>query len=197
MIPTLLIIVFALTLATYNSSLPQIHLPRQMSSGKLLPVRTASAKQSIWRGTNVDNFRTNVVALQRASNKVPSDPEDHSASLWLAQRTNAVDAVHVLPFDVEQRVADDLAFIAAAEEGVKSVSAVALEEHVGEAGLTIRLAANEIIPNNVPSIFRRLFDLMGQCATDRSPYPSIGTMWILIIRSSTRIFKRDLRRGFV
>ena len=168
-----------------------------MSNGKLLPVRTASAKESIWRDTNIDTFRRNIVSLQHASNKVPSDPEDHSASLWLAQRTNTVNSIRVLPFDVEQRVADDLAFIAAAEEGVKSVSAVALEEHVGEAGLTIRLAANEIIPNGVPSTYRRLFDLMGQCATDRSPYPSIGTMWILIIPPFTRIFPRDVRREFV
>ncbi len=168
-----------------------------MSSGTLLPVQTNSARQSIWRGTNLDTFRTHVVELQDASNKVPSDPEDNSAHLWLAQRTNAVNSVHLLPFQVEQRVADDLAFIAAAEEGVKSVSAVALEQHVGAAGLTIRLAANETIPKNVPSIFRQLFDLMSQCATDRSPYPSIGTMWILIIPSSTRISKRGLRREIV
>lgn len=168
-----------------------------MSNGKLLPVRTASANQSIWRGTNLDTFRTNVVTLQHASSKVPSDPEDHSAGLWLAQRTDAVNSVHLLPFDVEQRVADDLAFIAAAEEGVKSVSAVALEQHVGAVGLTIRLAANETIPKNVPSSFRRLFDLMAQCATDRSPYPSIGIMWILIIPPSTRNLKRNLRREFI
>ena len=168
-----------------------------MSNGKLLPVRTASAKQSIWRDTSIDTFRRNVVSLQHASNKVPSDPQDHSASLWLAQRTNAVKSVYLLPFEVEQRVADDLAFIAAAEEGVKSVSAVTLEQHIGDAGLTIRLAANEIIPKDVPGIFRRLFDLMAQCATDRSPYPSIGIMWILIVPSSTRIFKRYLRREYV
>ena len=168
-----------------------------MSKVKLLPVRTASANQSIWRGTNFDTFRRNVVTLQHASNKVPSDPEDHSASLFLARRTNAINSIHLLPFHVEQRVADDLAFIAAAEEGVKSVSAVALEQHVGAAGLTIRLAANETIPENVPSIFRRMFDLMSQCATDRSPYPSLGTIWVLIIASSTRVLQRDLRREFV
>ena len=152
-----------------------------MSNGNLLPVRTASANQSIWRGTNLNTFRTNVVTLQDVSSRVPSDPEDNSACLWLAQGKKAVNSVHLLPFDVEQRVADDLAFIAAAEEGVKSVSAVALEQHVGVAGVTIRLAANETIPKDVPGIFRRLFDLMSQCATDRSPYPSISTMWILII----------------
>ena len=165
-----------------------------MSNGKLLPVRTASAKQSIWRGTNLDTFRTNVVTLEHVSNRVPSDPEDNSARSWLAQRIVADNSVNLLPFEVEQRVADDLAFIAAAEEGVKSVSAVALEQHVGAPGVTIRLAANEVIPKDVPSSFRRLFDLMSQCATDRSPYPSIGTLWILIIPFSNRILKRDLRR---
>ena len=169
-----------------------------MSNGQLLPVQTASKKQSIWQGTNLNTFRTNVVTLEDVSNRVPSDPEDNSARLWLlTQGTNAVNSVYLLPFDVEQRVADDLAFIAAAEEGVKSVSAVALEQHVGATGLTIRLAANEIIPKDVPSIFRRLFDLMSQCATDRSPYPSIGTLWILITSFSNRILKRGLCREYV
>ena len=152
-----------------------------MSNGELLPVQTASRKQSIWQGTNLNTFRTNVVTLQDVSNRVPSDPEDNSARSWLAQGTTAVNSVHLLPFDVEQRVADDLAFIAAAEEGVKSVSAVALEQHVGASGVTIRLATNQTIPKDVPSSFRRLFDLMSQCATDRSPYPLIGIMWILTI----------------
>ena len=153
-----------------------------MSNGGSLPVQTASKKQSIWQGTNLNTFRTNVVTLQDVSSRVPSDPEDNSARSWLAQGTTAVNSVHLLPFDVEQRVADDLAFIAAAEEGVKSVSAVALEQHVGASGVTIRLATNQTIPKDVPSSFRRLFDLMSQCATDRSPYPLIGIMWILTIR---------------
>ena len=168
-----------------------------MSNGELLPVQTASKKQSIWQGTNLNTFRTNVVTLQDVSNRVPSDPEDNSARSWLAQGTTALTSVHLLPFDVEQRVADDLAFIAAAEEGVKSVSAVALEQHVGATGITIRLAANEIVPKDVPSSFRQLFDLMSQCATDRSLYPLIGTLWILIISFSNRILKGGLCREYV
>lgn len=145
----------------------------------------------------MNTFRTNVVTLENVSNRVPSDPEDNSARLWLARRTDAVNSVNLLPFEVEQRVADDLAFIAAAEEGVKSVSAVALEQHVGAAGVTIRLAANETIPNDVPSSLRRLLDIMSQCATDRSPYPLIGITRILMIPFSTRILKGALRRDFV
>lgn len=135
-------------------------------SAHILPVQTASAKQSIWHGQGLANFRKHVVALQRVSNKIPADPQEHSANLWISQ-TSTTEARNVLPFDVEQRIADDLAFIAAAEEGVKAISAVALEAHVSGHGLIVRLAANQVIPNTVPGAFGHIFELLSRCARSR------------------------------
>ena len=146
-----------------------------MSSEQLLPVQTASVNQSIWQAVNLDSFRRHVVALQQASNKIPSDPQEYSARSWLARRTNASESNYVLSIDAEQRLADDLAFIAAAEEGVKTISAVTLEQHVGGAGLTVRLAANETIPERVPSTFRALFELLSRCAC-KSAYSSYASI---------------------
>ena len=131
----------------------------------LLPVQTASAKQSIWWDVKLDPFRRHVIALQQASNKVPSDPQDYSARSWLARRTNASELNYVLSIDAEQRLADDLAFIAAAEEGVKTISAVTLEQDVEGVDLTVRLTANETIPKLVPSTFKNLFEQLAKCAS--------------------------------
>lgn len=141
-----------------------------MPDGQVLSVNTSSARKSIWRGVDRDQFRTNIVALQRASNQVPCDPKVHTRKEWRNPRIRQDDPSYLLPFEVEQRLADDFAFLAAAEEGVKAVSAVALEESLDPAGLTIRLAANETVPEHVPDTFKTIFGLLGRCAK-RSAYP--------------------------
>ena len=138
-------------------------------------MQTASANQSIWRDVKLDTFRRHVVTLQQASNKIPNDPQEYSARSWLARRTNASESNYVLSIDAEQRLADDLAFIAAAEEGVKTISAITLEQHVGGAGLTVRLATNETIPESVPSAFRAFFELLTRCAY-KSAYSSFASI---------------------
>lgn len=135
-----------------------------MPDGQLLRVNTSSPGKSIWRGLNRDQFRTNVVTLQRASNEIPCDPKIHTRNEWHNPRIRHDDPSYVLPFEVEQRLADDFAFIAAAKEGVKAVSAVALEESLDPAGLTIRLAANQTLPERVPDTFKMIFNLLRKCA---------------------------------
>ncbi|MCJ1262668.1 hypothetical protein MMC22_002538 [Lobaria immixta] len=135
-----------------------------MPGGQVLSVNTSSARKSIWQGVDREQFRTNIVALQRASNQVPCDPKVHTRKEWHNPRIRQDDPSYVLPFEVEQRLADDFAFLAAAEEGVKAVSAVALEESLDPAGLTVRLAANETVPEHVPDTFKTIFSLLGRCA---------------------------------
>ncbi|MCJ1464795.1 hypothetical protein MMC07_003408 [Pseudocyphellaria aurata] len=135
-----------------------------MPDGQLLSVNTSSIRKSIWRDIDRDRFRRNIVALQRASNQVPCDPKVHTRNEWRNPRISHDDPSYTLPFEVEQRLADDFAYIAAAEEGVKAVSAVALEESLDPAGLTMRLAANESVPERVPHIFKKIFNLLGRCA---------------------------------
>jgi hypothetical protein len=135
-----------------------------MPNHQQLPAQTASRKESIWRDVNHNDFRSNVVALQNASNEVPRDPKVYTKDEWLARGIRAVDIGHVLPFNVEQQLADDLAFIAAAEEGVKAVSAVGLEELVEHRGLIVRLAANDVMPRHIPETFEKMFGILKHCA---------------------------------
>ena len=130
-----------------------------------LAVDTASVGNSIWREVGWNAFRNHVVTLQRASNEVPSDPLVHSATQWQAAHRESNDDARTLPFDVEQRLADDIAFLAAAEEGPKEVSAVVLEEQYEPGGLIIRLAANQSIPRGVEDTLRAMFDLLSQCSS--------------------------------
>ena len=130
-----------------------------------LAVNTAHDDQSIWQGLGRDTFRRHIIDLQQASNEVPSDPVVYSAGEWLATHTTGNGLGYSLPMDVEQRLADDLAFIAAAEEGPKEVSAVALEEQINPPGLLILLAANEKFPNGVVDMLKACFRLLSQCAS--------------------------------
>ena len=129
-----------------------------------LPVDTASQRNSIWREVGWDTFRKHIVSLQRATNEVPGDPRVHSASEWQVEHTDDVAIKRLLPFSVEQRLADDIAFVAAAEEGPMEVSAVVLEEQTQHEGLIVRLAANGLIPRDVRDTLRAMFKLLNKCA---------------------------------
>ncbi len=140
-----------------------------MLSTEKLPVDTASPRNSIWRPIGWDTFRKHIVTLQRATNEVPGDPKVHSAIEWQAEHADDIGIKRLLPFDVEQRLADDIAFLAAAEEGPKEVSAVALEEQTQHEGLVVRLAANGLIPRGVKETLGAMLDLLNKCAS-RSIY---------------------------
>ena len=130
-----------------------------------LPVNTVvDVKDSIWHNIDQNVFRQHIIDLQRASNAVPSDPIVHAASRWLQSHPKTDDS-RLLPFHVEHRLADDFAFLAAAEEGVKEVSSVALEEHRNPSSLIVLLAANERVSPAVEDTFRALFDLLSKCAS--------------------------------
>ena len=129
-----------------------------------LPVRTASAANSIWRDFNEDDFRTRAVALEKASGGVPSDPKVHSAQEWLLFIFQQNKCKYLLPFLVEQRLADDFAFIAAAKEDPKAVSAATVQERSGGLGSIIRLAANDGVLPEVETTFRAMLELLASCA---------------------------------
>ena len=151
-----------------------------------LAVDTASFGNSIWRNVRWNTFRTHIVALQRASNEVPSDPLVHSATQWQAAHRESSDDARTLPFDVEQRLADDIAFLAAAEEGPKEVSAVVLEEQHEPRGLIIRLATNQSVPRGVEDTLRAMFDLLNQCSSRSScvqKLPGLAFWLIVFLRT--------------
>jgi len=56
---------------------------------------------------------------------------------------------HVLPYNVEYQLAQDIAFIAAREEGVHTVSAATVEKRTTEQGLTFTVASNSGVEPSV------------------------------------------------
>lgn len=75
---------------------------------------------------------------------------------------------HTLPLEIEQRLADDLAFIAASKKEAKAVSAVALEEGRDSGGLVIRLTSNGTIQKEVLQKFREIAGILQGCAKRRT-----------------------------
>ncbi|KAL8684987.1 MAG: hypothetical protein Q9218_008037, partial [Villophora microphyllina] len=122
-------------------------------------VRTASIGDSIWKGLGEDAFRRNVVNLAKAS-EVPGSPRTYSSIDWSQRCPSRSHDSFSLAFDDEQRIADDLAYVAASQEDVRSVSAVALEEHPNPPGLTVRLAANASIPDQVVDHLRHILQFL-------------------------------------
>ncbi len=127
-------------------------------------VNSASKAQSIWRDVDRNTFRQHAVALRKYAAEIAGDEVVHSANDWQVRNNADGSATLLLPFDVEQRIADDLAFIAAAEDNLRVVSAVALEQYIEPRNLAIRLAANEVVPGGVPGTFEAIFELLSRCA---------------------------------
>ena len=135
-----------------------------MQPARRQTLKTASAADSIWRDVHEDDFRRHMVALEKASDNVPSDPRIHSVSVKQSQVLQQDADKRVLPFHVEQRLADDFAFVAAAKEHPTAVSAATVEECTDGSGLTIRLAANDGVPPAVAETVRTLLEWLAKCA---------------------------------
>ena len=138
-----------------------------MSKTIRLPVRTASKKRSVWLGLGENQFRKHMVDLESASNEVPEDPVVHSLQKW--EQGHAYPR-HLLPLTVEQRTADDIAFVAAAEEGVKAVAAASIEELVDGQGIRVRLAMNEGVPTKTREVLETMFSTIATCASRRKSH---------------------------
>lgn len=130
---------------------------------EVLSVNTAAPGDSIWRDVSQGNFRRQIDDLKRKNN-VPGKPKVYQDKLWLKRRASSHEPSRLLPLKVEERIVNDLAFVAAARKDVKSVSAVALEEVNNSSGLMIRMAANEAIESRVIDTLTSIFGLLQDCA---------------------------------
>ena len=109
-------------------------------AGRLSP-RTASKTRSIWHDVNEDDFRKHLVELSARTNGVPDAPQTYNSCHWQAAHTMADFTSHVLPFEIERRIAEDFAYLVAVKQGGQSVSAVTVEERVDHSGMILCLAA--------------------------------------------------------
>jgi hypothetical protein len=73
--------------------------------------------------------------------------------------------LRLLSFETEARLADDFAFIAAAQEGVESVAAVYIEELTAPRGLVLRFAANEGVRDEIRNGLQQICDFLMSCAS--------------------------------
>ena len=119
--------------------------------------RTAKPHQSIWCKINENKFRQHVVALAKLTNEVPKDPKTYSTPIV----RDAQDY-----FELECTLAQDFSFMAAAEEGVHSVSAACVEGLNDSGNLTIRLASNSGVNARVKSAFETIVKTLERCAKD-------------------------------
>ena len=116
--------------------------------------RTANGGQSIWRDIPENVFRSHIVNLALKSHEVPKDPQTYSAPR----------AVDLQIFNLERILAQDFAFIAAAEEGVDSTSAACVEGILSSRSLVLRIASNEGVQSNVRSTFEKVLAPLRRCA---------------------------------
>ena len=135
-----------------------------MSVSQELPVATATARDSIWRDVDQGRFRKRVDDLHR-KNDVPDLPKTYDCHAWQRKNDPGRTGARLLPLEIEERIANDTAFIAAARKDVKTVSAVAFEEVHAGSGLVVRLAANGAIEQPVIDTLVTIVTLLQDCAT--------------------------------
>ncbi|KAH0837407.1 hypothetical protein FOPE_04975 [Fonsecaea pedrosoi] len=118
-----------------------------MSAGR--PVQTAKHQHSIWQDVPEDAFRRRIVALSAATKGVPGDARYSVSRSASTQDIPPATGSRTLSFKTEQRLADDIAFILATQQGGDSITAVCVEEIAEPAGLIIRVAATEGVPGEI------------------------------------------------
>ena len=136
-----------------------VHRVRMLET-QCLPVKTAKAEDSIWCGISEQTFRGTVVALQRVSNNGPTQKFAISGEEWERRRCEASSIEYHLPFEVEQQIADDLALVAAAVQGVETVSAACVEEDSLDGSLVFRVTASATASPTVRKSLQEICDLL-------------------------------------
>ena len=143
---------------------------------QLQPVRTAAEEHSLWRNLSEDAFRNSMFELIKVSGRVPCDTKVYTSQDWPNQQHSHGDAHgRALSFDAEQRLADDLAFIAVPEKTAKTVSAVAVEEEYDPRGLIFKLAANQGVASQTRVAFSEIFKLLELCTLKSLLYEALFT----------------------
>jgi hypothetical protein len=118
---------------------------------------TAPSYRSIWSGVNQSEFRDRVKVLE-AQNIVGNLSTSNSQDL------DSHDPRYLLPLASEQRLADDIAFLAAYEPGAGYVSAATFGALEGQPGIRICLAANRGVTEAAEAELRKFLALVEQCA---------------------------------
>lgn len=168
-------------------------------------IRTTSPSRSIWQPQlSEEAFRHTAVDLALATNECPIEADIGLASQPVTADLDASSARplnettqrshHVLPLEIEHRLANDFAFIAATQEAVFSVTASCVEERSSPSGhleaLTLRLAANEGISEALKTRLLEIWDLLISRHADPSQIIASRVFEKIIYLNRTRILQR-------
>lgn len=132
-----------------------------------LPVTTAPPEDSVWRGIDRTTFRQNIAALEKTFRKTSGSKEAVSRHDWQKRRAELASQDYILPFNVEQQLAEDFSFLVAAECDTKATSAVCIEEQSDPEGLVVRLAADEHVMTKVRKALKEILGLLVDRANKR------------------------------
>lgn len=168
-------------------------------------IRTTSPSRSIWQTPLTEEaFRHTAVDLALATNECPVDadvglgPVSGGLGVDVSSVTPLNEVSHKsqyrLPLEIEHRLANDVAFIAATQEAVFSVTAVCVEELSSPSGsleaLTLRLAANEGISEALKNRLLEIWDLLTAHPHEPSQLLASRIFEKIIHLNRTRILQR-------
>jgi hypothetical protein len=143
----------------YENPPPTILLAVQ----QMLHPDTAPPDKSVWTGVDQPAFIARAKFLE--SQNVVGDLSTSVASADAdSEDVKVQDPRYLLPLAAEQRLADDLAFLAAYEPGAGYVSATTVEAFDGEPRIRVCLAANRGVADAAGGEIRRFLGLMEWCA---------------------------------
>lgn len=118
---------------------------------------TVPKDRSVWDGIDCESFERQSRALEKKH--VPGRRCYTKDIQW-----KSAGGPYAIPLEIEISLTDDLAFIAASQPQVESVSAVAMEQSKNDQSLVFRLAANEGVTTVVKAYFDQLFAVLNSHA---------------------------------
>jgi hypothetical protein len=129
----------------------------------MLQRQTNSTKNTIWRPINQIEFFNNVKRVHDACGDAPQPPRVFDRKL--PANASAHMSSYQLPLEVEYQLANDFAFLAAAYEGAKSVTATTLTEDAQSTGLTLTVASNAGVSEAVEVALRQICQELQRCSS--------------------------------
>lgn len=120
---------------------------------------TARPSRSIWNAVSRETHEADVARLLTRA-KVPQLPKVYEPKYWLHPNNGSLN--QRLPLDVERDVSDGLAFVAAHEDGVGTVTVVTTEVH--EQHVTFRIAMNEGLTAEASDAMLKITSAFERCA---------------------------------
>lgn len=119
----------------------------------------SNTPQTIWTLVPESQFAERVQEVLNKSGQVPEE-----AHVYNQVRGQTFPEDYQLPHNVEYQLAQDLAFIAAHEANVHTVSAATIEETATQDGLIFNIASNSGVGFSVRQTLPEIGKLLEQCA---------------------------------